>query len=120
MNMRKGIASIALIAYLFLAIFSLFSTHQHGVSADGCPFMVGQQSICQRDGTLHLEAWKGITTTMFPIFTLLFFISTLFVFVFLWYLSPPRFGIFRQQTNLFFLLLYQRLFSEGILHPKAP
>lgn len=120
MSIKKGIAGIALVAYLSLAIFALFFPHQHGVSGGECPFMIGQQSICQRDSTAHLEAWKEIATTMFPIFTLLFFISTLFVFVFLWYPSPPRFGIFRQQTNLFFSLLYQRLFSEGILHSKAP
>ena len=120
MDLRRSVAGVALVAYISLAVFALFSTHHHSVSMGGCPFMIGQESICQIDATAHLEAWKEMATTTFPIVTLLLLLSATVSLVFLWYLSPPRFGILKQRTNLLFSLLYQQLFSKGILHPKAP
>lgn len=123
MNIPQNILNITILA-LFLSVFifgmlSLPLSHHH---EPGCPFMVGEQSICPMGTLEHISVWKSIFNT-----------SATFIFVYLTFIfagfyifkknHPPNFLILLRrfkQDNFSDTNLYQELFSQGILNPKAP
>jgi hypothetical protein len=117
------IGLLILISYIWIAVFGLFQvTHMShmGTGMHHCPFMIGQQSICPMDAVHHLQMWQVFSTVVIPLFEILLFSLCVFVVLRFWYSSPPLFSFTRQQYKKSFTPLYQQLFSQGILHPKAP
>lgn len=122
MRLLKLLATnFVLIGYVFLSVFGLLAMgemHHHSMSSmSNCPFMVGEHSLCTMDFTEHITAWSTLTTT--TLVELLVLIPLAFVF-FLEYLRPPnlaRSKLFEKPHRESFIAA---LFSQGILHPKAP
>jgi len=108
-----------LIAYVYLAVFGLLAMHHHDMSTVGCPYMIGEHSICQMDTVAHIDAWKDTSTSTLPIVYILF-ASVVIAVVFLRYTSPPLCARTHARHKTAWITLYQQLFSSGILHPRAP
>ncbi len=119
------------VAYAFFMIIFLFvggigfmpmmaETHHH---EPGCPFMPGEYSVCLMTPFDHVAAWQGMFATIVPdtsmaIFGMMFLGLILVV---LW--KPPDIARRISGASTGYdshLLLYQELFSRGILNPKAP
>lgn len=119
---KKILGVIAIIAFIFVAVFGFLAivpSHHH---EPGCPFMIGEQSICPMGLFEHIQAWQSMFTVSLP--SILLLIAFLFIVVTLWQsLHPPNLLFFvrkkAKQTGSH-NLLYQELFSRGILNPKAP
>ncbi len=98
------------------------SGHHH---APGCPFMPGEQAMCEMNAFDHIAAWQSTFTTTLPVvFVLTLFTALAFVFTWrLWY-PPPDLVLasvtYRQRAKVPLVPLYQQLFSRGILNPKIP
>ncbi len=119
MNLKQKLSIFILIIFIAMAVFGILSippTHHHEL---GCPFMIGEQSICPMGLFEHISAWQSIFTVsisyIFSLIIILFFIFTT---------HPPNLLEFTAKrwvrNNFFFTFLYQELYSEGILNPKAP
>lgn len=119
--MQQVIGGFALLGYLLLTVFGLLAIehlHHHSMgSMNNCPFMVGEHSLCTMNFTEHITAWNTLTTTTLA--ELLILVPLVFVFFFQ-YLHPPnlaRSKLFEKPHRESFI---SALFSQGILHPKAP
>lgn len=121
--LNKNLPFLLLAAYLYLAVFSLFtmSGHEHMPMTD-CPYMVGQHSLCVMDTFAHLNAWKTIVLAVpnvIYIFTLL--TLTYFVFQILLSSSPPLIRQLLYSKRLSFEPIVSNTetqFSDGLLNPK--
>ena len=115
---------IILVSYIWIAVFGLLQTahasNSHTHSA--CPYMVGQHSICSMDVFDHLQAWQAFSTVTVPVLEILAFAVLLFVTAWFLHAPPPLLGhLYTKQTySQIPEPLYRRLFSRGILNPKAP
>lgn len=113
---------IAVIAFISVAVFGFLAivpSHHH---EPGCPFMIGEQSICPMGLFEHIRAWQNVFTVSLPY--IFFLIIALFLIVALWqFTHPPNILVLTRkkvEQNSSHNLLYQELFSRGILNPKAP
>jgi hypothetical protein len=116
---QKAAGLFVLIVYVYLAVFGLLAMHHHDMSTAGCPYMIGENSICQMDTVAHIEAWKDASTSTLSIVYILL-ASVAIAVVFLRYASPPLCAGTHARHKTPWTTLYQQLFSSGILHPKAP
>jgi len=120
-KLGKYIAAIALMGYLFLALFSLvgLSSHMHsGMPMPDCPYTVGTHSLCSMDALAHIEAWEAMMRIILPYTTLLIvFIAVVFVWPKPIEISPPIRLLRRPERQY---SPYTVLFSKGILNPKIP
>lgn len=114
------LASIALIGYIFLALFSLvgFSSHlmHSGMPMQDCPYAMGMHSLCTMDALGHIQGWEDAMRTLVAL-TLSIIIGVFFT---VWLKI-------RKTGPLILLRRYQRqyspytiLFARGILNPKIP
>lgn len=119
--------------FLFSLIFILTSLSTFGTtivtSGDGhhrepgCPFMAHEQAICDMNAFDHIAAWQKVFTTILPTLSLYAFLAAL-VFLSQKYWKPLY--IFVQTSrrghsqDVIVFSLYQQLFSDGLLNPKAP
>ena len=120
--LKQTFVGFSLAGYVFLAVFGLLamgSMHQHSMSSmNDCPFMIGQQALCTMDFAGHITAWQALSNA--PTIELLtLFIPLVFVVLF-FYLHPPN----PARSRLYLRPLRENyttaLFSQGILHPRAP
>jgi hypothetical protein len=118
--LKPVLISFTVLAYAFLAIFGLLAMnyiHMHDMSSmEHCPFMVGQQSMCSMSPADHISAFNNtVQTTLIQMVVLV--LPALFAF-FIIKLRPPNafIPIYSRPRQDFFSML----FSQGILHPKAP
>lgn len=118
--LRKIVVSTTLFGYILLSVFGLVAMqyiHQHSSMAH-CPFMVGEHSLCTMDFNEHINAWQTTTITILTDLMVLI-VPLLFIFVLRWF-GPPnlaRSKLFEKPHRERFITT---LFSQGILHPKAP
>jgi hypothetical protein len=115
-------------AILFIAVFltvgsvgiMAMSGHHH---EPGCPFMPGEQVICQMDVFDHISAWQSTFASILPTIVPLILLVGI-VSVFWKYDSPPdrlvRISLARWREQSARVSIIQELFSNGILNPKAP
>lgn len=121
---QKNILSIIiLVAFITVAVFGILSITPSHTHEPGCPFMPGEQAICPMGLLEHISAWKNIFTVSVPYAVLL--ILVIFLILSLWFLiHPPNYFFFKykrlRQVGFAHITLYQELFSQGILNPKAP
>ena len=114
---------IVVFAFISLAVFGVLTMVQSHHHEPGCPFMTGEQSICPMGLLEHISAWRSTFTVSIPYIFLL--VVNLFFVISLWQFTYPPNNLFlisrrlkRNNNSLNFL--YQELFSQGILNPKAP
>ncbi|HEY0980291.1 MAG TPA: hypothetical protein VGE18_02690 [Candidatus Paceibacterota bacterium] len=120
--LRQTVAPFALAGYVFLAVFGLLATgylHQHSTgSMSNCPFMVGQHSLCAMNFTEHVVSWKNLITG--TVGELVLLLVPLFFVSFFILLHPPNLARNRYYARPCRENFITTLFSQGILHPKAP
>lgn len=117
----------SLIALLFLITagfgFMVPMTMDGHHHEPGCPFMPGEQSICMMTPLDHIAAWQSTFTTLVPDAVKLVLLALCFVAILPQLFRPPD-KLRRSLITVFTLdlppPLYQQLFSQGILNPKAP
>lgn len=103
-----------------VGILAMMSDYHH---VSGCPFMPGEQAICQMDAFDHIAAWQKTFTTVLPSIISLIFLAA--VAVFFWkYYDPPDL-LTRQQFpkhryRPLGVSVVAELFESGILSPRAP
>ena len=120
--LKQTILTLALIAFIGMAGFGMFAMtgHHH---EPGCPFMPGEQAICEMNIFDHISAWQNTFTGVLPsIFILILAVALNFVYWFNYDKPPDLRGRVspRSSPGLNRPNLYQELFSSGILNPKAP
>ena len=123
--MKSVIVALILIAFVTLGGFGVFAMagmdgHHH---EPGCPFMPGEQAICAMTALDHISAWQSTFTTTLP--TLFVYLLLAVAVLFVWkYYSPPDLFVRQllpsRNREPISVSLYQELFSNGILNPKAP
>ncbi|HEY0980249.1 MAG TPA: hypothetical protein VGE18_02450 [Candidatus Paceibacterota bacterium] len=124
------VLGILFIAFIWISGFGILSAAQmsHGEHQAGCTITLGEHVICAMDPFEYLSVWQSIFTV--PPILIASFLLLVIAFGLALYtrikkviLDPPRITssqeVFRRLT---FCIpdLYTELFSQGILHPKAP
>lgn len=117
------IAGLLLLSYIWIALFGLPQT-SHMAHSDSnthnCPYMMGQHSICPMEVFHHLGGWQAYSKVIIPLLEILLFIGWLSVARFIRDISPPQFLYIKKRYGFALIPFLQHLFSQGILHPKAP
>ncbi|QQR50015.1 hypothetical protein IPF86_02935 [Candidatus Nomurabacteria bacterium] len=122
--MKSILAICILIAFATFGGFGMLAIagmdgHHH---EPGCPFMPGEQAICDMNASDHVTAWKNAFTVPLPMLFTYFLLAVAVLFVWKYY-SPSDLFVRRllpSRRDLASISLYQELFSGGILNPKAP
>jgi biotin transporter BioY len=122
---KISLALLALVGYLSIVVFGpIHMAHmaEMNMPMEHCPFAVGEHALCKMNPFEHLKVWQQFTTTLLPFIKILSVIGILFALAYFSYRSPPitRFLFSLKRERLRTFSLYQQLFSQGILNPKAP
>lgn len=110
----------AVLAVGGVGLLVMMSDHHH---ASGCPFMPGEQAICQMDAFDHIVAWQKTLTTVLPSIISLIFLAA--VAVLFWkYYEPPDLltgqHFPKHRYRPLGVSVVAELFESGILSPRAP
>lgn len=121
---------ILLVAFLWVGGFGILSAVQmsHGEHQAGCTVTLGEHVICAMNPFEYLSVWQSIFTvplTLIASFLLLLIALGLALFARIKkvILDPPEITDSQEVSRRFTFYipdLYTELFSQGILHPKAP
>lgn len=122
---KISLATLALVGYLSIVVFGpIHMAHMADMNMpmEHCPFTLGEHALCKMDPFEHLTIWQQFTATFLPLIKILTVVSILLALVYFSYHSPPitRFLFYLKRERLRVFSLYQQLFSQGILNPKAP
>ena len=126
-NLIKIIYLVIIFTYLFVpflfvptSIHMMDNSHDAMAMAD-CPYMNGGQSLCPFELSYYLSIWKSvflssILNIKFVLLLFVLLIVTIFVPRLIFYdeLTPY---VRRSKTRV--KILYQELFSVGLLNPKV-
>lgn len=124
-SIKPFIATFVLIAYLALGSFLMMGMmDHHHMMAGGCPFMPGEQAMCQMDAFDHISAWQSAFVSVVPTILILSILAAVVVFAWRHWYPPPDLILasvaYRARARTTIVPLYQQLFSRGILNPKIP
>lgn len=121
---------ILLVVFLWVGGFGILSAVQmsHGEHQAGCTITLGEHVICAMNPFEYLSVWQSIFSvplTLIASFLLLLIALGLALFARIKkvILDPPEITDFQEVSRRFTFYipdLYTELFSQGILHPKAP
>lgn len=121
---------ILLVAFLWVGGFGILSAVQmsHGEHQAGCTVTLGEHFICAMNPFEYLSVWQSIfTVPLTLIFSFLLLLIALGLALFARIkkviLDPPEITGSQEVPRRFTFYipdLYTELFSQGILHPKAP
>ncbi len=121
----KILATLAFIGYLSITLVGMFNiarmTH-HELPMHGCPFVIGEHTLCKMGVFEHINLWKVFSTAVPSVSGILLLVSIIFAISFFIYHSPPiiRLFLYCKFTYRKTITLYQQLFASGVLNPKAP
>lgn len=125
-SMKTLVATLLLCSFITLGgvgLLSMVEMGEHHHDRD-CPFMPGEYVICTMTAFDHITAWRHIFAFTLPaLFVCLLLLATaLCVWKhFIPPKSPPAHHVsYHNQKRVLTPLLYQELFSCGILNPKNP
>ncbi|MBS1594079.1 MAG: hypothetical protein JST90_07125 [Bacteroidetes bacterium] len=123
-NLKKAVAPLFLAAYLAVVGIMLMGSMNH-MEMNGCPFMPGEQGMCQMSVTDHISAWQGMFMSVEPTFFILsILLAIVFVFVAWQWYPPPKLSIMpaalTRRRDGEIIPLFQLLLSDGLLNPKIP
>jgi hypothetical protein len=118
---KTFIASVILIAFVLMAGFGLFLPVSHAGHDMGCPFAPATTALC--DAAFgHIKRWQDAFVT--PIVEALLLVGVALVvvkFIGLFLKSDPRYERYRLRIRIPTRpILFQELYSQGILNRKAP
>jgi hypothetical protein len=121
---------ILLVVFLWVGGFGILSAVQmsHGEHQAGCTITLGEHVICAMNPFEYLSVWQSIFSvplTLIASFLLLLRALGLALFARIKkvILDPPEITDSQEVSRRFTFYipdLYTELFSQGILHPKAP
>ncbi len=121
---------ILLVVFLWVGGFGILSAVQmsHGEHQAGCTITLGEHVICAMNPFEYLSVWQSIFSvplTLIASFLLLLIALGLALFARIKkvILDPPEITDSQEVSRRFTFYipdLYTELFSQGILHPKAP
>lgn len=121
---------ILLVVFLWVGGFGILSAVQmsHGEHQAGCTITLGEHVICAMNPFEYLSVWQSIFSVPLTLIAsfLLLLISlglALFARIKKVILDPPEITDSQEVSRRFTFYipdLYTELFSQGILHPKAP
>lgn len=118
---KTAITVLSIAAFLAIGSVGMMGMSDH--HEPGCPFMPGEQAICQMDVFDHISAWQSMFTTTLPALAI-YLVLTAVIFVAWIYYSPPdlfvRAFLERRRFEPARISIIQELFSSGILNPRAP
>lgn len=114
--------SVALLAFLTVATLGVYlssaAPDHHGA---GCPLMVGQATLCVGSPLAHLDHWQDVFVAVIVNTFALFALVILTIVVLPFRLPDKRRArVDSRPPEPDRPPLFQELFSQGILHPKAP
>lgn len=114
--------SVALLAFLTVATLGVYlssaAPDHHGA---GCPLMVGQATLCIGSPLAHLDHWQDVFVAVIVNTFALFGLVILTIVVLPFRLPDKRRArVDSRPPGPDLPPLFQELFSQGILHPKAP
>ncbi len=114
---KKSFVGILLIAFIGVLSFgSMGLTHEAYVAHQGCPFAADEQGMCPMMSFKDVEFIPGIIVLLFGLIVAIsLFCKQRIVLVL--EKQKSRFDQLRRKKKI---ALYQDLFSQGILNPKAP
>lgn len=118
---KRIIFTLTLFGYITIAIFGfLHIAHaEHtGNAMENCPFAIGEHAICKMGIVEHISAWEKFSKTTFPLVLVLGVLLSTLYFENLKIFSKIRSYTRNNISKLF--KIYQQLFSQGLLNPKAP
>lgn len=110
------------IPLLFLqGSMTTMSQSHHAMSVSDCPFMNQNQSLCPLNLLFYISVWRSIFSSFFPSIKLILFFSIILIatiakFPLIFYDKPPLY-FNRIKTKI--KILYEELFSNGLLNPKV-
>ncbi len=119
-------AFVAITAYLgcmVLGFFHLLVMAEMSMPMEHCPFVKETQFFCPANVFVHTEILKGIVYFALPT-VFIFLYSYFFVLTFIFANNSPPFLLrirlyVLRKYNLGIYVLYQFLYSQGILNSKA-
>lgn len=121
---------ILLVAYVWVGGFGILSAVQmsHGEHQAGCTITLGEHVICEMNPFEYLSVWQSmfsVPLTLIASYLLLLIALGLALHTYTKkdILDPPKISNSQELPRRFTFHipdLYTELFSQGILHPKAP
>ncbi len=121
--LKTSIGILILTAYLMVGGFMMIGSMQHH-EMSGCPFMPGEQAICQMDAFAHISAWQSMFASTVPTTFIIALLAVAILLAWQSWWPPPlqiiRSSLYERRRELAFIPLLQQLFSDGILNPKIP
>lgn len=122
--LKTTIAFTILSAYIAFGSFLMMGMMDHHPMDGGCPFMPGEQVVCQMDAFDHISAWQSTFVAIVPTILALSILAAVIVLTWRHCYPPPDFVPIRihyqRRTESVITPFYQELFSSGILNPKIP
>lgn len=122
--LKTTIAFTILSAYIAFGSFLMMGMMDHHHMSGGCPFMPGEQVVCQMDAFDHISAWQSTFVAIAPTILALSILAAVTVLTLRHWYPPPDFVPIRiyyyRRTEVAIIPFYQELFSNGILNPKIP
>lgn len=117
------VGALLLSIFIVVGVFGMMAMPMDMMHHD-CPFMPGEQAMCQMTPLDHISAWQGAFTGIVPsVITFLLLVAVIYV-AFGWLDRPPNLkGVLRarsREQSPDIPNLLQELFSKGILNPKIP
>lgn len=124
------VLGIVFATFIWVSGFGILSAVQmsHGEHEAGCTITLGEHVICAMNPFEYLSVWQSIFTVPPTLITsiLLLVIAlglALYTHIKRDILGPPKITSSQEVSRRFTFCipdLYTELFSQGILHPKAP
>jgi hypothetical protein len=118
--MKRLSALLTAATFFFIASFAPLLAAHHLAHHDGCPFMFNPEVHCVMSPIEHLKTIQKhfAATTSELLFLLTIYLPTLFFLYRINLASRLPLSLLRRSAQ--HSSLYQLLFSDGILHSKAP
>ncbi len=124
-NKNKYIAILIIFAYVFVGLYFLYSninmhkmSHHHTDSS--CTFVMGQNVLCGANILDFINKWKDIYSVNISYKNLIFITPFLLAYIPIIFVIILLFNLFLYIKKSFSIpILYNILFSKGILNSKA-
>lgn len=119
--MKKTFAMFLIVGFLFVGAFGFLHGIMSHDSHTPCPFMA-ISTICEMNAFEHVLAWKKTFIYVLTDFSLVLY--SVFIYFVLLFLKKPanKDKLLLKIREIFKIKLnvLEKIFSDGILNPKAP
>lgn len=118
--MRKAtLFTLIFLSFVTTSVFGtlLLSQHHHEI---GCPFMPGENTVCDMGVFDHLSAWEALFTVTIPALFVLAFVATVVSIVIFFNSSDPPLTHWARVSRFDTHHRLRELLLLDILNPRAP